>query len=123
MMTLEAKISGGLRFRVCPDCGDMHDRDNWPDNHRRPTEVLCAPNLVSDNQPFVQSMVDGKYYDSKSAMRATYKPSGNAEGKRYVEVGDDKSITDPKPFKKPKPDRMAIKAAVHGAFSKAGFGA
>jgi hypothetical protein len=116
-------VKGGLRHRVCPDCGDMHDKYNWPDNHRLPHEELCAPMLISDNQPPVQSMLDGKIYDSKAALRATYRPSGNREGKYYTEVGNDSSVLNPKAYKKPKPDRMKIKAAVHGAFSKAGFGA
>lgn len=115
------KFSGGLRFKRCPDCGDLHDVHDWPDNHRRPDEAVCAPMVIRDDQAPLQSMVDGKYYDSKRAMRATYQPSGNREGVQYTEVGGDPAIL--KPFKKPKPDRMKIRAAVHGAFSKAGLGA
>lgn len=114
-------VKGGLRFKTCPDCGDMHDKYEWPDNHRLPHEVLCAPMIISDNQPYIQSMATGEWFDSKAALRATYKPSGNKQGERYTEVGGDPAIL--KPFKKPKPDRMKIKAAVHGAFSKAGLGA
>lgn len=114
-------VKGGLRFKTCPDCGDMHDKYEWPDNHRRPEEVLSAPMIISDNQPYIQSMATGEWFDSKAALRATYKPSGNKQGERYTEVGGDPAIL--KPFKKPKPDRKAIKAAVHGAFSKAGLGA
>lgn len=114
-------MTGGLRYKFCPDCGDMHEVAQWPDNHRRPGEALSAPSIISDNQPHLKSMADGKWYDSKSAMRKTYKPSGNPQGERYTEVGGDPAIL--KPFKKPKPDRQKIKAAVHGAFSKAGFGA
>lgn len=116
-------MTGGLRYRECPDCGDWHDRHDWPDNHRRPDEGLWAPTVISDNQPPIQSMVDGKVYDSKAALRATYRPSGNKEGKYYSEVGNDPSILNPKPFVKPKPDRKAIKAAVGKAFSRAGLGA
>jgi hypothetical protein len=116
-------MAGSLRYWRCPDCGDLHDKYDWPGNHARPEERLSAPNVISDNQPPIQSMLDGKIYDSKAALRATYRPSGNREGKYYTEVGNDPSITNPKPFKKPKPDRQKIKAAVHGAFSKAGLGA
>lgn len=112
-----------LRYRFCPDCEDMHDVHAWPDNHRRPEEAISAPMVIRDGMEPVQSMLDGKMYDSKRALRATYRPSGNKEGKYYTEVGNDSAIMEPKPFKKPKPDRMKIKAAVHGAFSKAGFGA
>lgn len=118
-----SSVKGGLRHRFCPDCGDMHDKYAWPENHRKPDEELCAPSVIGDNQPFIQSMATGEWFDSKAALRATYKPSGNREGKRYQEIGNDPSMTNPKPYKKPKPDRMKIKAAVHGAFSKAGFGA
>ena len=79
--------------------------------------------LIGDTIEPTQSMVDGQFYTSKAAIRATYKPSGNKEGVRYAEVGNDPSIMNPKPFKKPKPDRKAIKAAVGKAFSKAGLGA
>lgn len=114
-------VKGGLRYRFCPDCGDMHDKYAWPDNHRRPEEELCAPSVISDCQPFIQSMATGEWFDSKSELRKTYKPSGNKQGERYTEVGGDPAIL--KPFKKPKPDRMKIKAAVHSAFSKVGLGA
>lgn len=114
---------GNLRFKFCPDCGDMHDVNAWPDNHRRPDEALSAPMVYSDVMEPVQSMLDGKMYDSKRALRATYLPSGNKEGKYYTEVGNDPSITAPKPFKKPKPDRAGIKEAVGKAFSRAGLGA
>lgn len=115
------KVSGGLRFWECPDCGEMHDKYEWPANHRRPGEVLSAPSIISDNQPHIQSMATGEWFDSKAALRATYKPSGNKQGERYTEVGGDPAIL--KPFKKPKADRKAIKAAVGRAFSRAGLGA
>jgi len=117
------KITGGLRFKFCPDCGDMHDTHDWPGNHRQPFEALSAPSVICDTMAPVQSMVDGKMYDSKAALRATYLPSGNKEGKRYTEVGNDSSVLEPKMAKKPKPDRKAIKAAVGRAFSRAGMGA
>ena len=98
----------------------MHEVANWPDNHVQP---LAAPMVIRDGMEPTQSMLDGKLYDSKRALRATYRPSGNKEGKYFTEVGNDPSILNPKPFVKPKPDRMKVKAAVHRAFSKAGFGA
>ena len=62
-------------------------------------------------------MLDGKMYDSKANLRSTYRQAG------VVEVGNDSSVVEPKPFVKPKPDRNAIKASVHKAFSQAGLGA
>lgn len=83
--------------------------------------ILGTPALIGDEMPPTKNMVDGKFYTSKSAMRATYKPSGNADGTSFVEVGNDPAMFRRPP--KPKPDRRAIKAAVGRAFSRAGFGA
>ncbi len=78
---------------------------------------LSAPNVIADIMEPVQSMLDGQMYDSKSSLRRTYKDGG------VTEVGNDSSITNPKPREKHKPDRNAIKATVNEAFSKAGLGA
>lgn len=119
---MKVKTTGGLRFKRCPDCDEMHDVHEWPDNHRRPGEALCVPMVIQDRMDApIQSMATGEWFDSKAALRRTYKPSGNKQGERYTEVGGDPAIL--KPFKKPKPDRMKIKAAVHSAFSKVGLGA
>lgn len=74
---------------------------------------LPAPMVVTDTMEPVQNMVDGKFYTSKSAMRATYKPSGNAEGREYVEIGNDPARF--KRWEKPKPDRAAIRETVQKA--------
>lgn len=76
------------------------------------------PMVQSDTMEPVQSMLDGKYYDSRAKLRATYRPSGNREGKRYIELGNDQSVLTPTPYKRPKPDRKAIKEAVHRAWSQ-----
>lgn len=78
---------------------------------------LSCPRIMSDTMDPVKSMLDGKLYDSKSALRSTYKAAG------VVEVGNDSSVTAPKLQPKPKPDRQQIKATVAKAFSKAGLGA
>lgn len=116
-----------MRERYCKVCGGWHSPDAWPHNCL-PEPVWTrsnhpAPGVINDTMEPTQSMVDGKLYTSKAALRATYKPSGNRDGKRYAEVGNDSSVTDPKPFQKPKPDRQAIKASVGRAFSQAGLGA
>lgn len=77
--------------------------------------ILGAPMVLGDTMTPVQSMLDGKMYDSKAALRATYKAAG------VTEVGNDPSIYRKKP--RAKPDRSAIKASVNKAFSRAGFGA
>ncbi|MFZ5676319.1 MAG: hypothetical protein ACOZAM_25445 [Pseudomonadota bacterium] len=80
-----------------------------------------CPALIGDEMPATQNMVDGKLYTSKSSMRATYRPSGNAEGVSFTELGNDPAMF-VRPSK-PKPDRTAIKASVGRAFSRAGLGA
>lgn len=68
---------------------------------------LPCPLVISDAMGPVQSMLDGKYYTSKSALRATYRKAG------CVEVGND-----PARFKtrsKPKPDKKAIKTTLEKA--------
>lgn len=58
---------------------------------RRPRQgQLCAPAVFSDCQGGVnglQSMADGRFYDSKSAMREHYRRDG------LQEVGNDSSLT------------------------------
>lgn len=82
--------------------------------------LLGTPMLIGDEMPPTMSMVDGKYYTSKASMRATYRPSGNAEGTSFAEIGNDPAMF--RRPSKPKPDRAAIKAAVGRAFSRAGLG-
>jgi len=78
---------------------------------------LPCPRFIRDDMEPVQSQLDGRLYDSKSALRATYKAAG------VVEVGNDSSVTNPKPFKRPKPDRKEIRNTIDKAFSRAGLGA
>jgi hypothetical protein len=105
--------TGGLRYRICPDCGDLHDKYEWPDNHRRPDEVLCAPSVISDSMPAIQSMVDGRMYDSKAAIRAGYREAGKRDGREYAEVGNDPARH--KKFTRQPTDKKAISEAVHRA--------
>lgn len=86
-----------------------------PDHTKR--SDLKAPGLILDTMQEVRSQLDGKVYDSKAALRRTYKQAG------VVEVGNDSSVTDPKPYKRPKLDRKAVSNSVEKAFAKAGFGA
>lgn len=71
---------------------------------------LPCPLIMSDIMDPVQSQVDGKIYDSKSAIRAGYKAAG------VTEVGNDPARL--KPFVRPKTDRKAIKATVEKAVAR-----
>ena len=81
-----------MRQRYCRKCGDWHALDAWPvscygEAPEGRSDAIPVPYFISDTQEPLQSMADGKYYSSKSAMRASYKPSGNPDGKSYVEIG------------------------------------
>lgn len=113
-----------MRKRYCRVCTGWHPVDDIPHNcqtinwNRSP---LSAPTVVCDTMDgHLRSYADGKMYDSKAKLRATYKPSGNPQGESYVEVGNEplKRIMEPK-----NPDRKGIEAAVGKAFSRAGLGA
>lgn len=83
---------------------------------RKARSHLPGPMLIRDDMEPVQSMLDGRMYDSKSKLRATYRAAG------VTEVGNDVKFTPP-----PKPgtrvNRKEIEATVGRAFSKAGLGA
>jgi len=107
-----------MRERYCKVCGGWHKLDEWPHNCM-PERIwtrsdLGAPMVISDTMDPVQSQLDGRLYDSKSKLRATYKAAG------VVEVGNDVKTT-PKPIERPK--KQEIRASVERAFSQAGFGA
>ena len=83
------------RERLCRKCRQWHKLDDWPVECYRPAPQqrsgLPAPMVISDHMDPLQSMADGKTYDSKSAMRKGYKERG------YVEVGSDYSTKQPEP--------------------------
>jgi hypothetical protein len=111
-----------MRERFCKVCTGWHRLDQpWPHNCREEDwtqrSELPGPMIIRDGMDAVQSMLDGKMYDSKRALRATYKAAG------VTEVGNDSRILDPKPKPKPKPDEAKIRASVEKAMSRAGLGA
>jgi hypothetical protein len=68
---------------------------------------LPFPRIISDVMEPVQSQLDGKFYDSKSALRATYRANN------CIEVGND-----PQRFKRrerSKPDESKIKTTLEKA--------
>lgn len=71
---------------------------------------LSAPMINSDTMSEVQSMHDGKFYTSKSALRATYRAAG------LEEVGNDPARL--RPRKRPKIDRRAIRTTVEKAAAR-----
>lgn len=68
---------------------------------------LPAPRIATDIMEPVQSMLDGRLYDSKSALRATYRQAG------VVEIGNDPARN--RPFERPTTPRKEIKDVVDRA--------
>lgn len=103
-----------MRQRLCRVCGGWHDIEVWPHNcmpeRNHAASDLPVPSVISDRLDGVQSMLDGRIYDSKSKLRATYKAAG------MVEVGNDPARL--RPRKKPKPDRKAIRDSVEKATAR-----
>jgi hypothetical protein len=103
-------------YRICKLCGDLHDVDAWPDNHREwimdNRSDLAAPMVIIDTMRPTKGMHDGRIYESKRALRQSYRDHG------LVEVGNDSSVMNPKPRAKPKPDRKAIRGAIDKAISQ-----
>ena len=71
---------------------------------------LPCPAIISDAIE-LKSMVDGKIYTSKAALRRSYRARG------HVESGSEEQ----KPAPKRAPDRKAIRASVGKAFARAGI--
>lgn len=117
---MKVTVTGGLRFKRCPDCEELHDVHAWPDNHRRPDEALAAPAVICDTMPHIQGQHDGKWYDSKRALRASYQPSGNKEGVKYLELGNDPAMY--RPRQKPKPDKKGIRDSIEKGLARVANG-
>lgn len=103
-------------FIKCGACGEYHWTSAWPNNHLEAEphrSDLPSPMLSLDTMDPVKSMADGKIYTSKAALRSTYKPSGNPDGIRYAEVGNEKVNVSSLP--KPKSDVKGIQDALHKA--------
>jgi len=73
---------------------------------------LPSPMIIADHMKPVQSMLDGQMYDSKSALRATYKQAG------VEELGNDAPLT--KNAVK-KPDTKAIEETVGKSLARIGI--
>lgn len=73
---------------------------------------LPCPMLIRDFDEPVQSMADGKFYNSKAALAASHKASGNPHGQDFIELGNETPE-----FKEFVPDqaerRSHVKQAMH----------
>lgn len=79
---------------------------------------LACPMIISDTQRPLQSMADGRVYDSKSEMRKGYKRAG------VEEVGNDVPTKRAEPTRHEKERaKKERRASAARALSQAGFGA
>lgn len=107
------------RERLCKICGQWHALDAWP--------AECFPKRSDTRSAFptpmvnfdglggvrgIQSMVDGRFYDSKSTLRAHYRAAG------VVEVGNDGPLAPPPPRQG---DPKATEASVVKALKQTGI--
>lgn len=103
------------------DCGDGRKVYRKVPEPVKTRSHLPAPYCISDCIEPVQSMADGKWYSSKTAIRETYKPSGNPQGVQYTEIGSDpawKRMDRPQP----KPDTEGVKQAIEKAVARVNRG-
>lgn len=105
---------GAMRstYRQCKFCGDFHDVENWPDNHREwipdVRSELPAPFVVQDEMRPLEGQHDGNIYTSKRAIRKSYREHG------VTEVGTESPV-----LRKPVRDTSKqVRAAVQSAASK-----
>lgn len=106
-----------MRLRLCRICMVHHEVENWPPKcvsiRSSARSSLPAPYFICDTQDPLQSMADGKLYDSKSAMRASYKAENNPHGVDFIEVGNMDTAT----FNPPKRDRAGDREAIERAIN------
>lgn len=93
-----------------PDTGRQMYRRVRPPNMKR--SDLPTPHIASDNIE-VRSMVDGRVYTSKAALRASYRAKG------YAEVGNEDVTKHIKP--QPRDNSTEIAAAAARALAKVGI--
>lgn len=107
-----------MRQRLCRICRVWHDVENWPPKcvsirSSTRSDTIPVPYFICDTQDLLQSMADGKLYDSKSAMRASYKAENNPHGVDFIETGNMDTAT----FNPPKRDRAADREAIERALN------
>ena len=95
---------------TCPETGRQTYRRVRTDPP--PARGQFATPMVVLDQCEVKSMVDGKWYTSKAALRQSYREQG------YTEVGTE-DVT--KHVKPPAKDRKAVRDSVKRGLSQAGI--
>ena len=82
-----------------------------PIRQRGARSGLPCPMVIRDSMDDIQSMADGRIYDSKSALRRSYTADGNPQGRDYQEIGG----TEIEPAGRASVDKKALRDAVDKA--------
>ena len=82
-----------------------------PIRHRGARSGFPCPMVIRDSMDDIQSMADGRIYDSKSALRRSYTADGNPQGRDYQEIGG----TEIEPAGRASVDKKALRDAVDKA--------
>ena len=82
-----------------------------PIRQRGARSGLPCPMVIRDSMDDIQSMADGRIYDSKSALRRSYTAEGNPQGRDYQEIGG----TEIEPAGRASVDKKAVRDAVDKA--------
>lgn len=82
-----------------------------PIRHRGALADFPCPMVIRDNIDGLQSMADGRVYDSKSALRRSYTSDGNPQGRDYQEIGG----AEIEPAGRAKVDKKGIRDALDRA--------
>ena len=106
------------KYRYDPERDCMVGEDGLPMlNQAQRAAPPVAAMVISDTQPPLASMTNGKVYDSKSELRKEYRRAG------VQEIGNEKQAPKVKTKEDRKKQREGIKASLHKAHSRMGFGA
>ena len=82
-----------------------------PIRQRSARSGFPCPMVIRDSMDDIQSMADGRIYDSKSALRKSYTADGNPQGRDYQEIGG----TEIEPAGRASVDKKALRDAVDKA--------
>ena len=79
---------------------------------RGPRSALPCPQIVRAFPEPVQSMADGKYYDTPRDLERTYRADGNPRGEEFIPLGNG-TLKAPEYAPDPAERRNDLKQAMH----------
>lgn len=88
----------------------------WNEKQSFDARQTTGPMVISDYIDPVVSHANGRTYDSKSGLFASYLPSGNPQGVRYECIGERVAT----PYEKPRAGKGEIRSAIQRAIQQVG---